>query len=69
MKIRQSVPTKGVAEKYLTGNWRYVMPDCDRVDHSIIESTFEYSSRVPETNQTGREDEPNRRQQPASIDR
>lgn len=47
MKIRKSVPTKGLAEKYLTGSWRYVMPDFDRTDHSIIESTFEYPNRVP----------------------
>jgi hypothetical protein len=57
MKIRQSVPTKGLAEKYLTGSWRYVMPDFDRPDHSIIESTFEYSSRVPSDQTKGREDE------------
>lgn len=57
MKIRQSVPTKGMAEKYLTGNWRYVMPDFDNHDHSIIESTF-CNNRVPNiTAKPGREDE------------
>lgn len=45
-RIRQSVPTEGIAEKYLTGHWRYVMPDFERPDHSIIEQEF---NRVPET--------------------
>lgn len=57
MKIRQSVPTKGMAEKYLTGNWRYVMPDFDRKDFSIIEAIFDSSNRVPNnTAKPGRED-------------
>lgn len=56
MKIRQSVPTKGMAEKYLTGNWRYVMPDFDRKDFSIIEAVFDSNNRVQPTAKPGRED-------------
>ena len=49
-RIRQSVPTEGMAEKYLTGQWRYVMPDFARPGCSIIESTFDDQfTRVPET--------------------
>jgi hypothetical protein len=66
MKIRKSVPTEGLAEKYLTGSWRYVMPDFDRPDHSIIESTF-CNNRVP-PNQTKEEcdDGAGSQQQPAA---
>ena len=50
-RIRQSVPTKGIAEKYLVGPWRYVMPDFNKPDHSIIEQVLDDNSshRVPET--------------------
>lgn len=44
--IRKSVPTEGMAEKYLTGHWRYVMPDFDKPGNSIIEQNLE-CNRVP----------------------
>jgi len=56
MKLRISVPTTGMASKYLTGNWRYVMPDSRIKSNSVIESTFEFN-RVHEIKPTGREDE------------
>jgi hypothetical protein len=55
--IRKSVATEGMADKYLTGHWRYVMPDFDKPGNSIIESTF-VSTRVPPTaSQEERENE------------
>lgn len=45
-RIRQSVPTEGMSAKYLTGHWRYVMPDFDRPGHSIIETILESSQAV-----------------------